>query len=92
MFRERDRPRPIPRHPLSRLNFLDSRPIVRRLHVYQLIAKIPRSRRWRVSLNGRRVMVAVLKLHEVASPLRRRRMTAIAFSPLVRFSRALQMR
>ena len=39
-----------------------------RLHVHQLIAKIPRSRRWRVSLNGRRVMAAAVKLREVASP------------------------
>ena len=40
----------------------------RRLHVHQLIAKIPRSRRWRVSLNGRRVMAAAVKLREVAYP------------------------
>ena len=40
--------------------------LLRRLHVHRLIAKIPRSRRWRVSLNGRRVMAAAVKLPEVA--------------------------
>jgi hypothetical protein len=42
--------------------------LLRRLHVHQLMAKIPRSRRWRVSLNGRRVMAAAVKLREVAYP------------------------
>jgi len=42
--------------------------LLRRLHVHQLIAKIPRSRRWRVSLQGRRVMAAAVKLREVAYP------------------------
>ena len=42
--------------------------LLRRLHVHQLVAKIPRSRRWRVSLNGRRVMAAAVKLREVAYP------------------------
>ena len=42
--------------------------LLRRLHVHQLVAKIPRSRRWRVSLNGRRVMAAAIKLREVAYP------------------------
>ena len=42
--------------------------LLRRLHVHQLIAKIPRSPRWRVSLNGRRVMAAAVKLREVAYP------------------------
>jgi len=42
--------------------------LLRRLHIHQLIAKIPRSRRWRVSLNGRRVMAAAVKLREVAYP------------------------
>ena len=42
--------------------------LLRRLHVHHLIAKIPRSRRWRVSLNGRRVMAAAVKLREVAYP------------------------
>jgi len=35
---------------------------------HHLIAKIPRSRRWRASRNGRRVMAAAVKLREVASP------------------------
>jgi hypothetical protein len=34
--------------------------LLRRLHVHQLVAKIPRSRRRRVSLNGRRVMAAAV--------------------------------
>jgi hypothetical protein len=42
--------------------------LLRRLHIHQLIAKIPRSRRWRVSLNGRRVMAAAVKLREVSYP------------------------
>jgi hypothetical protein len=42
--------------------------LLRRLHVHQLIAKIPRSRRWRVCLAGRRVMAAAVKLREVAYP------------------------
>ena len=41
---------------------------LRRLQFHQLIAKIPRSRRWRVSRNGRRVMAAAVKLREVAYP------------------------
>ena len=44
--------------------------LLRRLHIPQLIAKIPRSRRWRVSLNGRRVMAPAVKLREVAYPSR----------------------
>ena len=40
--------------------------IFKRLHVRKLIAKIPRSRRWRVTRKGVAVMTAVLKLyHEV---------------------------
>ena len=42
--------------------------LLRRLYVHQLVAKIPRSRRWRVSLNGRRVMAAAVKLREIAYP------------------------
>ena len=42
--------------------------LLRRLHVHQLVAKIPRSRRWRVSLNGRSIMAAAVKLREVPYP------------------------
>ncbi|MGH7818496.1 MAG: hypothetical protein ACREQ9_01865 [Candidatus Binatia bacterium] len=42
--------------------------LLRRLHAHGLIAKIPHSRRWRVSLSGRPVMAAALKLREVAYP------------------------
>lgn len=39
-----------------------------RLHAHGLIAKIPRSRRWRVSLAGRRTMSTAIKLRDVAYP------------------------
>jgi len=42
--------------------------LLRRLHAHGLIAKIPRSRRWRVSLGGRRLMASAIKLREVAFP------------------------
>ena len=42
--------------------------LLRRLHAHGLIAKIPHSRRWRVSLSGRRIMAAALKLRELAYP------------------------
>ncbi len=35
---------------------------------FQLLSKIPRSRRWRVSLAGRRTMSTAIKLREVAYP------------------------
>jgi hypothetical protein len=35
--------------------------LFRRLHAHGLIAKIPRSRRWRVSLAGRRTMSTAIK-------------------------------
>jgi hypothetical protein len=38
------------------------------LHAHGLIAKVPRSRRWRVSLGGRRLMASAIKLREVAFP------------------------
>ena len=40
--------------------------LFRRLHAHGLIAKIPHSRRWRVSLAGRRTMSTAIKLREVA--------------------------
>ena len=42
--------------------------LLRRLHAHGLIAKVPRSRRWRVSLGGRRLMPSAIKLREVAFP------------------------
>ena len=42
--------------------------LFRRLHAHGLIAKIPRSRRFRVSLAGRRTMSTAIKLREVAYP------------------------
>jgi hypothetical protein len=41
---------------------------LRRLHAHGLVAKIPQSRRWRVSLDGRRTMTTAIKLREVAHP------------------------
>jgi hypothetical protein len=38
--------------------------LFKRLHVHGLIAKIPRSRRWRVSRKGLRIMGAALEFHE----------------------------
>ena len=42
--------------------------LFRRLHAHGLIAKIPRSHRWRVSLAGRPTMSTAIKLREVAYP------------------------
>jgi hypothetical protein len=41
--------------------------LLRRLHAHHL-AKVPRSRRWRVSLGGRRLMASAINLREVAFP------------------------
>jgi hypothetical protein len=43
--------------------------LLARLHVYGLIAKIPRSRRWRVTNAGHRLMVTALRLREDAFPM-----------------------
>ena len=58
-------------HPLA--PEADKRPgqvtrLLRRLHAHGLVAKIPHSRRWRVSLPGRRTMTTAIKLREVAYP------------------------
>jgi hypothetical protein len=42
--------------------------LLRRPYAHGLVAKIPHSRRWRVSLAGRRTMAAAIKLREVAYP------------------------
>ncbi len=42
--------------------------LLHRLHVYGLVAKIPRSRRWRVSASGYRIMSASLQLRELHFP------------------------
>ena len=42
--------------------------LLRRLHAHGLVAKIPHSRRWRVSIAGRRTMTTAIKLREVAYP------------------------
>jgi hypothetical protein len=47
---------------LRRLGARVSR-LLKLLHLHQLIAKIPRSRRWRVTLKGQSIMAMVLKIH-----------------------------
>jgi hypothetical protein len=42
--------------------------LFRRLRAHGLIAKIPRSRRWRVSLAGRRTLSTAIKLRAIAYP------------------------
>jgi hypothetical protein len=42
--------------------------ILRRFHTHKLIAKIPRSRRWRITDRGKQVMAASLALRDVAFP------------------------
>ena len=42
--------------------------LLHRLHVYGLAAKIPRSRRWRVTAFGHRVMAASVRLRQLHSP------------------------
>jgi DNA-binding IclR family transcriptional regulator len=42
--------------------------ILSRFHAHKLIAKIPRTRRWRVTDRGRRVMAASLCLRDAAFP------------------------
>jgi hypothetical protein len=42
--------------------------LLRRLHAYRLIAKIPHSRRWRVTAFGHQVMAASLHLREINFP------------------------
>jgi hypothetical protein len=42
--------------------------LLHRLHVYGLVAKIPRSRRWRVSAGGYRIMSASIRLREIHFP------------------------
>jgi hypothetical protein len=42
--------------------------ILKRLHVRQLIAKIPRTRRWRVTQRGRRLLGSAVQLYRTAWP------------------------
>jgi predicted GNAT family N-acyltransferase len=41
---------------------------IKRLHQRQLVARIPRSRRWRVTGLGQRLMSASIRLHEQGFP------------------------
>ena len=52
---------------LKRLSARVSR-LLKLLHLHQLIAKIPRSRRWRVTLKGQSIMGMVLKIHHENYP------------------------
>jgi len=47
---------------LRRLGVRVSR-LLKLLHLHQLIAKIPRSRRWCITLKGQSIMTMVLKIH-----------------------------
>jgi len=42
--------------------------LLQRLHAHRLIAKIPRSRRWKVTERGRRLMSAAIRLHDEDLP------------------------
>ena len=42
--------------------------ILSRFHTHKLIAKIPRTRRWRVTDRGKQIMAASLCLRDVAFP------------------------
>jgi len=42
--------------------------LLKRMHVHGLIAKVPRSRRWRVTQNGQTLMSAILTLHHENYP------------------------
>jgi hypothetical protein len=42
--------------------------ILKRFHLHKLIAKIPHSRKWRVTARGRQVMAISLRLRQVAFP------------------------
>jgi predicted transcriptional regulator len=41
---------------------------IKRLHLRGLVAKIPRSRRWRVTDVGYKLMAAAIRLHEQGFP------------------------
>jgi hypothetical protein len=43
--------------------------LLARLHTYGLVAKVPRSRRWRVSTEGSKIMSAAIRLREERFPL-----------------------
>jgi hypothetical protein len=43
--------------------------LLKRLHVRGLIARIPRTRRWKITVRGRSLIGAVLQLHEHGLPL-----------------------
>ncbi len=42
--------------------------LFRRLHLYGLIGKVPRSRRWRLTNNGLRVVASAIRLREQTFP------------------------
>ena len=72
-FTNHDVRQPLARTPYPLASQAEKQPgqvtrLSRRLHAHGLIAKIPRSRRWRVSLSGRRTMATAIKLREVAYP------------------------
>ena len=42
--------------------------LLKNLHVHGLVAKIPRSRRWRATAKGQAIMAAILRLHHQDYP------------------------
>jgi hypothetical protein len=42
--------------------------LLKRLHVHGLVAKVPRSRRWRITARGQIIMTMVIKLHQEEYP------------------------
>jgi hypothetical protein len=56
----------LPADPRRQSSFVSHR--LARLHSYGLVAKIPRSRRWRVSAQGCRVMSAAIRIRQESFP------------------------
>jgi DNA-binding IclR family transcriptional regulator len=66
--REKLRATPVPLSDTPKTPSSQVSRLFHRLHVDGLVAKIPRSRRWRVSAAGYRVMSASLRLREIHFP------------------------
>ena len=64
LFRYREIPTSFPLSDNSKTQSAQVSRLLHRLHVYGLVAKIPRSRRWRVSAFGYRIMSASLQLRQ----------------------------
>lgn len=68
-FRNRDlRPHLTPAGQPSRQVSARISRLLKRLHLHELIAKVPRARRWRVTQKGHGLMSAILTLHQEGYP------------------------